>query len=166
MHVNTVVCFEFQFPLTLWGVERQRAWQRGRNSCTSLMLRLKKCLRNDREVAFIINMDVVIYFSLGQVFHDSYHEYYCKSVILSLRYRIGLSRLIELCYGPYGWHVNHIYVRFEQNFSRLEYAIESYEVRTKRDRFDNISHAKWARPFFPNICFNIMNLVISHVIDS
>nr|KAJ0186369.1 hypothetical protein LSAT_V11C900466050 [Lactuca sativa] len=39
---------------------------------------------------------------------------------------------------------------FQQTLCRL--------THDTREVFVNIGHAKWARPYFPNICWNVMNI--------
>nr|KAJ0202328.1 hypothetical protein LSAT_V11C600335870 [Lactuca sativa] len=65
------------------------------DSCTWFLMRLNEAFSNAREVLFITNIYDVITSSLGHVFHDSYHEYYCKNVAIHVHRRVGRNRTFK-----------------------------------------------------------------------
>nr|KAJ0191289.1 hypothetical protein LSAT_V11C800430360 [Lactuca sativa] len=67
-----------------------------------------------------------------EVFPDSYHGYYCKSVSMYMRTRVGGNRILE----PLFWHTCKSYTMsyFQHTFCRLNH--DTHEVLA------NIGHAK------------------------
>nr|KAJ0209739.1 hypothetical protein LSAT_V11C400168100 [Lactuca sativa] len=104
------------------------------DSCTWFLMRLKEVLREGREVSFITNMDNVISSCIRQVFHDSYHGYCCKSVFMYPRTIIGGNKQLE-----------HFFFA----------ACRSYTMCLPTSVM-----RKWARLYFYNIRWNVMNIDI------
>nr|KAJ0210515.1 hypothetical protein LSAT_V11C400160820 [Lactuca sativa] len=86
-------------------------------SSTWFLMRLKECLGEGKEVAFISNMYDVIGSCVDIVFTDSYHGYTCTSVHKYLCTRVGSERSMETLL----WITLKSYTKptFKQNFSRL-----------------------------------------------
>nr|KAJ0190593.1 hypothetical protein LSAT_V11C800408770 [Lactuca sativa] len=104
-------------------------------SCTWFLMRLKECLGQGKEVAFISNMDDIVSCCIDNVFTNSYH---------------GSGRSLETLY----WKTLKSYTMsiFEQNFSRLS--------RDAREVLTNIGHPKWARAYFPIIRWNVLDMEV------
>nr|KAJ0216651.1 hypothetical protein LSAT_V11C300119800 [Lactuca sativa] len=119
-------------------------------SCTWFLMRLKECLGQGKEVAFISNMDDIVSSCIDNVFTDSYHGYTCKSVHRYLRTRVGSGRSLKTLY----WRTLKSYTMFifEQNFSRLS--------RDAREVLTNIDHLKWARAYFLIIRWNVLHMEV------
>nr|KAJ0212805.1 hypothetical protein LSAT_V11C400182880 [Lactuca sativa] len=95
-------------------------------SYTCFLMRLKECLEEGKEVAFISNMYDVVGSCVDNVFTDSYHGYTCTSVHKYLHTRVGSEKSMETLF----WITLKSYTmsNFEQKFSRLR--IDAREVLT------------------------------------
>nr|KAJ0191232.1 hypothetical protein LSAT_V11C800411700 [Lactuca sativa] len=116
-------------------------------------MRLKKALRQGREVSFITNMDDIISTCIERVFLGSYHEYTSKSVFKYIRTRCISGRTVQ----PLFWMTSNLYIvfDFEENFLRL--------TPDAREVFTVIGHAKWARDYSPNIRWNVVNIDVFQI---
>ncbi|XP_052623728.1 uncharacterized protein LOC128129072 [Lactuca sativa] len=120
------------------------------NSCTWFLMKLKDAIGEGREVAFITDMDDTISSYVGQVFLDAYHGYSSKSVLIYCRLRIGHSKNLDyLFFRPCKAYTTQ---DFQQSFSKLSDAA--------REVLTNIGNKKWARAYFPNIRWNVLNINI------
>nr|KAJ0225242.1 hypothetical protein LSAT_V11C100038600 [Lactuca sativa] len=109
--------------------------------CTRFLMRLREALRQGREVSFITNMDDVISSCI------EHHGYTSKSVFNYMRTRSVSGGTLQ----PLFLMTSSSYIMsdFEENFRRLTPDV--------CEMLANIGHAKWARAYFPNICWNVVN---------
>nr|KAJ0214557.1 hypothetical protein LSAT_V11C400181910 [Lactuca sativa] len=109
--------------------------------CTWFLMRLRKTLKQGKEVSFITNMDDVVSSCIEHVFRYSYHGYTSKSVFKYMHTRGVSGRTLQ----PLFWMTSSSYIMsdLEENFRRL--------TCDAREMLANIDHAKWARAYFPNI---------------
>ncbi|KAL7608125.1 hypothetical protein Lser_V15G12923 [Lactuca serriola] len=120
------------------------------NSYTWFLMRLKDAIGAGTEVVLITNMGDTIASCIGQVFPDAYHGYSSNSVLNYCQLRIVQSRNLDYLF----FHVCKAYITqdFQQTFSKLNHGAQ--EV------LHNIGHMKWARAYFPNIRWNVLNIKI------
>nr|KAJ0206877.1 hypothetical protein LSAT_V11C500248930 [Lactuca sativa] len=118
--------------------------------CTWFLTRLKEALGVAREVSLITNMDDVVSFCICHAFPYSHHGDTSKSVFMYMCIICISSRILE----PLLWLASKSYTmcNFEQNVLQLTY--DEHEVLV------NIGYAKWARSYFPNIHWNVLNIDI------
>nr|KAJ0212923.1 hypothetical protein LSAT_V11C400168840 [Lactuca sativa] len=101
-------------------------------------------LRQSREVSFITNMDDVI-----SSFIDMYSLILIMGILLKYtRTRCISSRTLQLLFLITS--NSYTVTDFEENFRRL--IPDACEVLA------NIGYAKWARAYFPNIHWNVVNI--------
>nr|KAJ0190084.1 hypothetical protein LSAT_V11C800402970 [Lactuca sativa] len=84
------------------------------------------------------------------VFPSSYNEYTFKSVFKYMRTRGVYGRTLQ----SFFWMTSNSYIvsDFEEKFCRL--------TPDAREVLANIGHAKWARTYFSNIRWNVVNIDI------
>nr|KAJ0188150.1 hypothetical protein LSAT_V11C900472720 [Lactuca sativa] len=116
--------------------------------CTWFLMRLKETLKQDREISFITNMDDVVSSCIDHVFPDFYHGYTSKSVFKYMHTRGISDRTLE----HFFWMTTNSYIvsNFEENFRWLN--------PDAREVLANIGHVKWAKAYFPNIRWNVINI--------
>nr|KAJ0191657.1 hypothetical protein LSAT_V11C800435790 [Lactuca sativa] len=116
--------------------------------CTWFLMRLREALRQGGEVSFITNMNDVVSSCIEHVFLNSYHGYTSKSMFKYMCTRGVSCRKLK----PLFW-MNNV-SDFEENIHRL--------TPDAREMLANIGHAKWERAYFPNICWNVVNIDVTN----
>nr|KAJ0209830.1 hypothetical protein LSAT_V11C400161980 [Lactuca sativa] len=120
--------------------------------CARFVMRLREAPRHGREVSFITNIDDVVSSCIEHVCYDSYHGYTSKSVFKYMHTRGVSGRTLQSLF----WMTSNSYTmsKFEENLCHL--TPDAREVLT------NIGHTKWARAYFPNIRWNVVNIDVPH----